>query len=240
MIVDGSVTFGADPTGQSDCSIETLRRVLDRHGIDRACVYSQLAVRTDTRQGNDEVLALAATDQRFRPVAVIDPRHIDSGAREVERCVAAGVRLFRLFPDRHGYPWRYEPLTEVWESLQRSGVVLIAPEHGPGGLTEFLTVTQGYRFPKILIGCRYTVFTEYLAAARRYPDTYWMAVAVNYPGAFETLAKEIGSRRVCFGTNAPVYYVGASLMVVQHCGLTGHERADILSGTLMRLLGEKT
>ena len=240
MIVDGCTSFGADPTGRSDCSIETLRRVLDRHGIDRACIYSQSAVRTDARQGNDEALALTEKDHRFCPVAVIDPRHVDSGAREIERCVAAGVRLFRLFPDEHGYPWRYEPLTEVWESVQRSGVALIIPELSLGNLTEFLSLTQGYRFSKILIGCRYTAFTEYLAVLRRYPDTYLMALAVNYPGAFETFVSEIGSQRICFGTNAPIFYAGATLMVVQHCGISEQERADILGGTLNRLLGEET
>jgi len=240
MIVDGCTTFGHDPTGRSDCSIDTLRRVLDRHGIDRACVYSQLAVRMDARQGNDEVLALAGRDSRFRPVAVIDPRHIETGAKEVERCAAAGVRLFRLFPDFHGYPWKYEPLSEVWESLYGSRAALIVPELEPGDLTQFLAVTEGYRFTKILAGCRYTAFTEYLACCRLYPDTYFMAVAISYPGAFERLVGEIGSRRICFGTNAPIYYVGASLMVVQHCGISDRDRADILSRTLMRLLGEET
>lgn len=240
MIVDGCATFGADPTGHSNCSIEILRRVLDRHGIDRACVYSQLAVRMDARQGNDEALALTERDARFRPVAVIDPRHIESGAGEVERCAAAGIRLFRLFPDRHGYPWRYEPLTEIWESLERSDVSLILPELGPGKLTEFLSLTQSYRFSKILIGCRYTTFTECLAACQRYADAYLMAVGVCCPRAFEELIAQIGSRRICFGTNAPIYYVGASLMVLQHCGISDQERADILGGTLIRLLGEKT
>ncbi|MFH1738387.1 MAG: amidohydrolase family protein [bacterium] len=238
MIIDGAATFGEDPTAKSDCSVDTLRRAMDRHGIDRACIYSQLAVRMDARRGNDEVLDLSEKDKRFRPVAVIDPRHTSSGASEVDRCCAAGVRLFRLFPQEHGYPWRYEPLVEIWEALQRNGAALVVAQDIMGQSSALISATQDYRFAKVLIGCQYYTFTEYLAVLRKAPDTYLMAVGVNYPGAFETLVGEIGSRRICFGTNAPIYYVGASLEVLLRAGLADKDREETLSGTMLRLLGE--
>jgi len=65
-----------------------------------------------------------------------------------------------------------------------------------------------------------------------------MAVAANYTGFYETLVEEVGAHRLCFGTNAPMYYVGASLMVLQHAQISEQDRAQILGGTLLRLLGE--
>jgi len=239
LIIDGSVTFGGDPTGRSDCSLDTLRHAMDRHGITVGCAFSQLAVRMDPKRGNDEAIALAAKDTQFRPVAVLDPRHSDTGAREIERCVSAGVRLFRLFPKIHQYPWVYEPLLDIWQNLQKEKAALIVPRDWTGSVTEFLRVTKPYSFVKILEGCHYWTFTEYRAALVHYPETCLMALAPNAPGFFETLVSEIGSHRICFGSNAPIYYIGAGLMVLQHAQIAEHDRSEILGGTMQRLLGEK-
>ncbi len=237
-IVDGCAAYGPDPSGRSNGTLEDLQRNLDRHGVDLACVHHQLASRMDPRSGNDRILKEIGNNPRFRPVAALDPRHIESGASEVDRCADAGVRLFRLFPELHGYPWGSLALIEVWEALARRNVALIVPQGGAGFLSGFLTATRDYPFPKLLIGCQYWIFMEYLAGLRRYPETYLMAVAANYTGFYETLIAEVGAHRVCFGSNAPMYYVGASLLVLQHAQISEPDRAQILSGTLLRLLGE--
>ncbi|HOE12371.1 MAG TPA: amidohydrolase family protein [bacterium] len=237
-IVDGCAMYGPDPSGRSGGTLEDLQRIMDRHCVEIACVHFQQAARMDPRRGNDEVLEQIRDNPRFRPVAALDPRHIESGASEVDRCAKAGVRLFRLFPELHGYPWGSMALMEVWETLARSNVALIVPQGGAGFLSEFLAATRDYPFAKLLIGCQYWIYTEYLAGLRRYPETFLMAVAANYAGFYETLVEEVGAHRLCFGTNAPMYYVGASLMVLQHAQISEQDRAQILGGTLLRLLGE--
>ena len=238
-IFDGCVSFGSDPTGKTDRSIATLDRVLENHPIDRACVFCWDGVQMDVRRGNDRAIELGRNNPRYRPVAVLDPRHTDGGAREVERCEQQGVRLYRLFPDCHGYPWRYEPLKEIWEILHGTQNVLLVPGVRYGDVTDFVEAVEKYSFKRILIGCHYFFYTEFLSVLKRDPLSLMMTVAVNYPNAYETLTQQIGAARVCFGSNAPIYAIDAGLDVLKNAEIWKEERQRILSGTLLELLDEK-
>ncbi len=193
----------------------------------------------DVRRGNDSAIDLAEKDHRFVPVAVLDPRHVNGGSKEIERCAAYGVRLFRLFPDEHGYPWRYEPLQQIWRTLEQTQTIALITGTKFGQVTEFIDAVERYRFKRILVGCHYFYFTEFLSLLVRDPWSLMMAVAINYPNAYETLVQEIGAERVCFGSNAPIYAIGASLGVLNNAEISEEDRGRVLSGTLLDLLKEE-
>ena len=63
------------------------------------------------------MLALCRAESRLRPVGVIHPRDAFSWREEVARCLAAGVRLFRLYPDQAHWPVASILLEEIVDRL---------------------------------------------------------------------------------------------------------------------------
>ena len=62
--------------------------IMDRLGIDRACISGTLAIGSEVPAGNDEVLrALDDVPDRFIGAAVVNPHYPDEMASEIERLI---------------------------------------------------------------------------------------------------------------------------------------------------------
>ncbi len=105
-LIDVNTTIGHWPFRSLPYrTAEDLLRLMDRAGIDRACVCNQHGVfYKDVHQANVELAKeIASHRDRLIPIATLDPNYVDAQG-DLRRCVDdVGCRGLRLFPLYHQY-----------------------------------------------------------------------------------------------------------------------------------------
>ena len=239
-MLDALTWFGCNPAQREDVPVGDLRAMLDQTGIHRACVYSQRAVRYDMPEGNDEVLALCRDDARFLPIAIIDPRPYFGVTDELTRCWDAGVRMFRLCTDEHGYPVHTEALRPVLMALEERGALLQVSALPWARASDLARATEGYTFPILLTEFSYGNLADVLAVAARWPKFHLDTCRGVSPSNTELLVGAVGAQRVIFTSGWPLLYPGGPLRMIQDAALSAAQKDCILGGNLRRLMGEVT
>ena len=88
MIIDAFAVAGGYPARPIKIGPPELRAAMGKNGVDRALTMSMRAIQVDAVTGNDYLIALAASDPRILPVAVLDPRAVTQLDLIIERAVA--------------------------------------------------------------------------------------------------------------------------------------------------------
>ena len=126
-ITDAYTLLGAWPLAEVDLSVEALAAGMQARGITRSLVTHTTAIFYDQTLGNDQALQICAQHQPLEPVAVINPLIYPHCLAEIDRCLERGVKLFRLCPREHRYPFSGSvgPLRECLRRLEAAKLVLI-------------------------------------------------------------------------------------------------------------------
>src|SRR5258708_6227626 len=99
IVVDVNTQFGTYAGQDTNVSLATLVRDLDSHRVTLALAYSVQGVYDDHEAGNAEAIEASRAHRSLLPAAVLELRRYLGWEAEIDRCLAAGVRLFRLFPE---------------------------------------------------------------------------------------------------------------------------------------------
>src|SRR5688500_11300980 len=100
---------------------------MQARGVSRSLVRHATAMLYDSTLRNDQVIQVGGQHGHLTPVAVINPLHYPACLAEVTRCLEQGVRVFRLCPREHGYPFHGSvgPLRAVLGALEQAKLLLI-------------------------------------------------------------------------------------------------------------------
>ena len=96
FVVDVNTYFGKSAGNRLDHSLGGLVAALDGGQTGLAFTYSLRGVRYLDSEGNDETLEAASAHRGLLPAATLDLRRYLGWEQEVDRCLTAGVRLFRV------------------------------------------------------------------------------------------------------------------------------------------------
>ena len=241
FVVDVNTYFGKSASDRLDHSLAGLVAVLDGGQTGLAFTYSLRGVRYADSEGNDETLEAARAHPGLLPAATLDLRRYLGWEQEVDRCLAAGVRLFRLFPDVQGWSVSDSAFGALVDKLAGSGAAVMLSIGGVASPSPTATAvgqaTEGRDVAAILVDVSYSNMAEVIAAMKRfsnlYAETNWMSV----PGGIEVMAGEVGADRVLYGSGAPLYPVSRALNHVFEAGVSEEEKAQVLGGNAIRLFG---
>ena len=237
LVVDVNSTFGMRPGDDLDLSLPRLLKELDSHHIALAFTCSLRGVSHDHEAGNAETLQATKTYPWLLPAATLDLRRYLGWEAEVDRCLQAGVRLFRLFPELQRWTVASAPFADLMAKLRGSDAVVMLSALEPGSATAIAQATVDYGLAVILTDANYSPMAEIIATMRCYPHLY---VETNYlaqPYSVEVMAREVGVERLLFGSRAPEFSVQRALNEVLGANLTDEEKAAILGGNGLRLFG---
>lgn len=176
---------------------------------------------------------------RFIPCAYINPNLYDA-VDELERAVVEyGFKGMKLMPALHRYNIDSVVTHPVMEKARELNIPVTIHSSGEGGYPRLIS-KLAETFPKVTIimdhsGYRYFQ-REALEAGKEHGNIYFGLSLVAEPGFIDTIASQIGSDRLIFGSNAPGGIPKVGVMVYEYTRLTEPQKKLALGGNLVKLL----
>ncbi|WP_231618738.1 amidohydrolase family protein [Nonomuraea sp. SBT364] len=232
VTLDVDVLVGAFPDRDGPPGTpESVGELLAGHRTRTGAVAGLRAALFDVRQGNDEVLALAA-DPRWLPVGTVDLRDPVGAGRELDRLAGAGVRAVRLFPDEQGVEASFPSVRHVARRATELGLVVLTG----GDVRRFWQPFAGIGARVVFLDTHFYHLGDFLVAAMEEPGFHTSTRLLNSPDALETVAAEVGAERLLHGTRAPHYEPIVPLLRLATGGLDPAQVAAVAGGNARRLL----
>jgi predicted TIM-barrel fold metal-dependent hydrolase len=228
---------------------ERLLQCADRMGIERLCLYmgfpwSQDPAPDDFRRQNDQVLSvLPKWPDRLLGFVYLNPKHIEESMAELERCVAngpmVGVKLWVAqhcnVPDVDRIVRRAHELKAL--IFQHTWFKVMGNYAGESTPTEFAELAA--RNSSIPMVCGHTGgdWEQGIRAIAPLPNTYAdLAGSEPVAGYTEMAVRELGAKRVIYGSDAPGRSFSTQLAKVLGADIPDADKKLILAENLIGLL----
>jgi len=214
LVIDAHAHLGATvdgwmyiPTPDAD----TMIKVMDRMGVDKACISASLAS-PDYQRGNDLTAeAVRKYPERFIGLARVNPHYPEDIRPELERCFdLLGMRGIKIHPTSNDYPVDGEGYQEVWKfASERKAFVLShtwhdTPTCSPG---KFVSIAKKYPEVPIILGHsggQAKGYQEAIKAVKECPNLYLDLTGSLITGTWvERMVEAVGAERILYGTDFP-------------------------------------
>jgi predicted TIM-barrel fold metal-dependent hydrolase len=235
MLIDVNAGFGGRESIQR-FTAATMLEQLDRIPRSVAFVHANQGA-SDATAANDDVFALCRDHPHLRPVAAINPRETFTWRSEVERCLAAGVRLFRVYPDQAHWTADSILFGQIVERLSGTGAVLLVDATTPGLPSRIAAATAGAALPVIFTEARYYPLSELLPLAGRYPHIFIETSRLTSPDGIEHCVAAVGASRLVFGSGTPRYPAWIAWRILQDAAISEEDRQAIAWRNAAHLFG---
>jgi predicted TIM-barrel fold metal-dependent hydrolase len=259
MLIDTNAYLGHWATRQLRHNTpEGLLALMDRAGIDRACVSSASAVMyKDCHRGNEELTAaLDGRGDRFIPFAVLNPAYAGWRRDLAWCCEVLGARGLRLYPTYHGYSLAEARCAELIAVATEAGLLISVPmrqvdyrqrhwlvDAPDVPLSDIAALVAAHPQARFLVleGLGY-LGSDLVRRAAELPANYWLELsrpdAVYYDEIGGLLAT-LGAERLVFGSGIPFKYPEPATLRLEVLRASEAEKDLIRSGNLRRLLSPR-
>ncbi|MFW6155790.1 MAG: amidohydrolase family protein [Armatimonadota bacterium] len=257
MIIDMNAYLGHWPfrrLRQNDA--DGLLALMDRAGIDKACVSSASAIfYRNCHAGNEELAEeIAAREDRLIPFAVLNPAYVD-WEHDLDVCVEEfGARGLRLYPHYHNYALTDACCADLIEAATERGLIVSVPirqidqrqrhwllEIPDVPLSDLEALVE--RHPEAQF-----VFVNGLGFTRSrlgradggLPGNYALGISrmrATVGDEVGALVENLGADRVVLGTGMPFKYPEPALLKVEVLDVSEETKQAILGGNAERMLG---
>jgi len=226
-----------------------LLRYADRMGIARVCVFMGMTWEYDPkpekfRQDNADVLrAVRAHPDRVFGFVYLNPGYVRESLEELERHVAEGPMVgVKLWVARRCTGPELDPIVHRAGELKApvfQHTWIKVTGNLPGESTPMDLAQLAGRHPSVRFICGHAGGDwEWGLRAVRSSSNVWVELGGGDPvaGFTEMAVRELGVRRVLFGSDAPGRSFASQLGKVMGADLTDRERESILGRNLRELL----
>ncbi len=232
-----------------DESMARMMALADRMGIDRVVIYMGDKAVADPspdelRRQNDQVLqALSHWHHRAFGFVYVSPKHVEASLREIDRCVRDGpmVGLKLWVAVRCDCPEADELVRRAAElkAVVFQHTWIKAGGNDPGESTPMDLAALAARHPKAALICGHTggQWELGIRVIRSLPN-----VAIDLAGSdptagfVEMAVRELGARRILYGSDMPGRSFASQLAKVLGANVSDQDRRLILGENLRRLL----
>jgi uncharacterized protein len=225
-----------------DGSPKAIVAAMDNLGIDTACVSHAAALAPDHIFGNNRIIeAMQEYPRRFAGYCTINPLYPEEIKDELERCFKIeGMKGIKLHPWCHERTMEYKNYIPVYEyAAKKTCCVLVhiysweeicnmdrfASEY-PEAI--FIMAHTGGEIQQVekavdIINRRENIYTD-------------LAVSESREGNVEWLVREIGSKKLLFGTDMPFMDPRGTFARVAMAEISEEEKRDIFGLNMQKIL----
>jgi len=219
-------------------------RTMDRIGIDRACVFSTLAITIAMREGNDLSLQAArAFPDRLLAYAVPDPNQAGLVNDELRRCIDAGAVGIKFHTQLHDYPFDGPAYQPAFVLADAHRLPLIS--HGVGSPDTLRRVARSYPNAHFIVahvgaGGDQVARSGLLRVAAEEPNVYLDTASSVAPfGAFADVVRTVGAGKLIFGSDTPWMCFTHQIGRVLLAQISEEEKRRILGENLAQILATR-
>lgn len=228
---------------------EGLLALMDRAGIDRACVSSASAIFYKNSQAGNEELAgeIAGHEDRFIPFAVINPAYVD-WEHDLGVCAEEfGARGLRLYPNYHTYALGDACCRELIAAATERGMIVSIPirqidqrqrhwllEVPDVALSDLEALVERHPEARFVFvnGAGFTG-SRLGRADNGLPANYALGISrmrATIGNEVGALVENLGADRVVLGTGMPFKYPEVALLKVEVLDAPEETKRAILGG----------
>lgn len=241
LVVDAHCHVGVGHEYQQ--TPDDLLREMDAWGVDRAVICPvDRCIAVDNREGNRFVLSTVREHpDRFYSFATANPWYGQKALDELRWAIGEGARGIKLHPPLQGFMLCDDLVFPVLELALELSVPVFFHTGTPAYSQPTQLAELALRFPgvKLIMGhmgstdFKFEAIPSASYVSNVYLDTSWIL-----PALLTQAVAAVGADRVLFSSDSPL----ASLRVEMHCRqaahLTDQERAKVMGGNMLGLLGE--
>ena len=225
-------------------SAEGMLASMDALGINKAFVTAHAAIGPDHTFGNNRVIeALGKYPDRFLGYATVNPNYgtteID---KELDRCFKfPGMKGIKLHPGLHGRPIDYKNYQPAYNAANERNCPILIHVWGSGDVSIIDTLAK--QVPNAIFimghaGADIPGMELAIQVINSYENVYAdLALARIYEGNVEWFVREIGSKKLLFGSDLPFMDPRPSFGRVALAEISEEEKEDVFGLNMKRLLG---
>ena len=223
-------------------SAEGMLVSMDNLGIDKVCITSHSSVGPNYRYGNDVVRdAVTRYPDRFMGYVTLNPNYHEDIKNELDRCLTIkGFIGIKMHPSSHGSPIDNPKFNTAFEIAHERKLPVLIHVWGKGDVAAIDKVSQRYPNAQFLMGhagADINAMGDAINIVNRTDNTYLdLAISLTYEGNVEWFVKEVGSKRVLFGTDMPFFDPRPTFGRVAMADISDEEKKDIYGLNMMRLV----
>jgi predicted TIM-barrel fold metal-dependent hydrolase len=242
MIVDGHVHIGKSTRLQIDIDGEKLVRIADALGIDKLCCTDLTALFYDMHEGNR---LLYAEMQRFPDrilgyASLHSTRFGSEAIDEIKRCrndyKMHGLKIYST-PEMSIAEPAVIPILEICAELKMP----ILAHTTPSECEYIMERVPEVNFIMAHAGGQPFANGDWnraIMVAQRFPNLYLDTACSTVDSSFvEACVNTLGADRIIFGTDIPLLDPWPQLAKVAETRLTNEQRALVMGGNILRLMG---
>ncbi|MBM3500377.1 MAG: metal-dependent hydrolase [Armatimonadetes bacterium] len=257
MLIDTNAYLGHWATRQLRYATpDGLLALMDRAGIDLACVSSAAAVLyKDCHRGNEELAeAVAGHRDRLIPFAVLNPAYA-GWRRDLAWCRdVLGARGLRLYPAYHAYGLTDPRCTELVAAAAEANLLVSIPvrqvdhrqrhwlvDASDVPLSDIAALVAAHPDARFIVleGAGY-LGSDLVRRAGELPANYWLEISrpdAVYTDEIGGLLRTLGAERLVFGSGIPFKYPEPATLRLEVMRASEAEKDLIRSGNIGAMLG---
>ncbi len=235
---------------ESEYETEVLLEEMEWCGIQGAMIAHSTAKEYDPMYGNQMLLRELKKSNRLYGVWTVMPHHtreFPKPADTVKQMLDNGLRVAKMYPRAHRYPFGIDFCGDLLHELERNGILLMVE----GGhcynpdifeasnqvlLSELDAVLTKFRdLNVVLLHSRWESTRHVYSMMQKHKHLH--LELSNHQGnrAIEVFSEWYGEDRILFGTGALEKSPGAAKAFVDYCTLSDSTKQRIAAGNIMRL-----
>lgn len=226
-------------------SAEGMLTSMDALGVDRAFVTAHSSIGPDYRYGNDMVIeAVKKYPGRFIGYTTVNPNYPGDMENELKRCFEwSGMRGIKLHPACHGHAIDYRNYRIAYETAEQRKCPVLIHVWGIGAVMTVDRLADQYPNAVFIMGHGGADIDAMEAAAGvvgRHENVYVdIAISRVREGNVEWLVKEMGSKKILYGTDMPFFDPRPAFGRVAFADIGEDEKKDIFGLNMDRLLNRE-
>jgi predicted TIM-barrel fold metal-dependent hydrolase len=221
----------------------------DRMGIERLIVFMGYPTIADPspdelRRQNDQVLqALSHWHDRAFGFAYVSPNHVEASLREIDRCVRDGPMVgIKLWVARRCNDPAIDPIiaraAELHAAIyQHTWIKAGGNEPGESSAEDLATLASRHPATPLICGHTGGDWERGIRVVRPFPNvSVDLAGSDPTAGLVEMAVRELGARRVIYGSDVGGRSFASQLAKVRSATIPPDDRRAILGGNLRAML----
>ena len=223
-------------------SPESIIMAMDILGIDKALVTHGMSLMSDFKAGNDLVLdAIEKYPGRFLGYCTVNPLYPEELKQELTRCFRfKGMLGIKLHPYAHERPMSYKHYRPAFTFAAKRRLFVMTHTYTQEDIktTDILAA----EFPEATFIMAHTGGEKYnveraLEVIARHDNVYGdLAVSQSMEGVIEWYVREVGSKKILFGTDMPYMSPVATVALVAMSEISDDEKRDIFGLNMQRII----